>query len=269
MDMNLDATNLPLENMYTDFDKAMRLLRERRQDPVLMQKVKDFFGEHMLPELAGEPKIVHASQIASPNHEFDFFWENVWDFDLDILFFETNTKFVTNNLEKLQLLKLLFSKKAESIAQVASIQPTYKNIIVDDIDAWAGHPLFDAKTKRGDFVRDVHHSVLLEKYPELSSRACFGEFSLWLDLVRDLSEYKYLYYICLFVCSGILMVSFDDENIAEHGFLIERVITSFYKAQELFGVRPLIVSNVPREVGFEKYWYWYDSEIINLYGKFT
>lgn len=85
----------------------------------------------------------------------------------------------------------------------------------------------------------------------------------WFNDTRYESEYYYLYYLALFICHGVLFENFLT-NKEELEFTKYKVLPSFNKLSEMFGVKPLIVPVVPVEEETDQYWWCFPKEVEKI-----
>ena len=103
----------------------------------------------------------------------------------------------------------------------------------------------------GMSLPEFHHALLCRAFPGFERH--LRDYSRWFCAVRQ-NENSYLHYLALFVCDGILFENFIATDPEERRFACERMLPSFAKALETFGVKPLIVPLLPPDTEDDEYW---------------
>lgn len=240
--------------IYTPFSQIKFELEKRRKDKDLMKKVEIFFGSNMPNFMGKYPHAVLSRSIATPNVELSYFLELSKELALDPLILEFPDKLVAKNLSKYYLCKLFFFRKNK---KGNSIVVDTKNIINFNKDE--GKELGKITTIYGDKLIDMHHKILLSKFPELKNK--FIDFSDWFSKTRYISKYYYLYFLSLFVCHGVLFENFLFEDKEEANFIKDKFLPSFKQIESLFGVKPLIYPLLPFKQATNTYWHSYPEEL--------
>jgi hypothetical protein len=122
-----------------------------------------------------------------------------------------------------------------------------------------GKPLADITTLDNKNLTDFHHAILFQKYPQFKEEDIFDLYN-WFNAHRNIDGYYYLHYLALFICFGVLFENFIFEN-GEKEFTEQKILPSFYKLQEIFGVKPLIVPATPMEYENNLFWWYYIGNI--------
>ncbi len=238
--------------IYTNLSEIKKELEKRRNDKELMNKVLKFWGENPFPLDMKEPRAVLSRDIITPNMELCYFLDVIKELDLDPLFFEVHRdKFVSKNKSKYHLGMLHFKQKKQS--NIIS-----KNIV--DFNKYEGKMLNDIPTTCGDNLISYHHKMLEKEYPGYSKFAY--DFSDWFLKTRNLTDYYYLYFLSLFICHGVLFDNYLLDDKEEADFFMKKVEPSFKKAEEIFGVRPLIYPLLPIEFEKDVSWYSYPEHLL-------
>lgn len=85
---------------------------------------------------------------------------------------------------------------------------------------------------------EFHHRLLAHAHPRLASR--IRDASDWIFTASQISP-RYLHLLSLAITDGVLFENFFMDDPEERRFMEERILPSFHRAIELFGVKPLIV----------------------------
>lgn len=252
---------MPEENDFLYFssvEDAVNELHRRRNDPALLALVHDVLGADVpTPFDIRTPRAVFARHIASPSLEFDYFYKQAKESGLAPLMLETAaTKFVAKNWEKYCLARLSFVEKRGG----TYFKTAVKRVI--DFNADEGKELSTLKTLSGESLVDFHHRLLAASLKDESLEVY--DFSSWFLPNRGADRWSYyLRYLQLFLVHGILFENFLLDK-KEREFTESVVIPSFRIVKDVFGVPPIIVRTVPKEVEDEFYWCYYDTRIRDL-----
>lgn len=242
--------------LYTPLSTALQELDRRRNDPVLRKRIQDYFATSPCPRgLGAEPKIVMAPPLVSPNFELKYFLDICTSVPIQSMFLEfTQDKFVHLNFEKRHLGNMIFYKKTpHARAEVSGA------IRIVDFEKEQGKPFTAIETIQGENFVDFHHRLVSQYLPDTPIERY--DFSEWFIASRSFSpEFRYLRYLGLFLCDGILCSNFVTEKY-HSPFTRAYVIPAFKKLEELFGVQPLIVPIEPLETDADPFWCYYPEEI--------
>lgn len=107
-----------------------------------------------------------------------------------------------------------------------------------------GQRLCDLRLLNGMPLTEFHHALLQFAFPEL--KLILHDYSEWFTAACR-PDFYYLHFLSLFIRGGILFENYLADDAEELRFAHERVLPSFAKAVELFGVKPLIVPLLPRD----------------------
>jgi hypothetical protein len=248
-------TFMSIDDIYTPLEEAREEIQRRWNDPVLRKKVNDFLGGDVPQIFLNEPHSVLVRDIITPNNEFRFFWDMVKEMKMKTIFVEyTSSKFVAKNINKYHLCNL---HCYEGIGKKGGEKVSRCKIV--DFNKMEGKPLKDITTLNGEKLLDFHHDMLFKKYPEIN-KADIYDFYDWFNEHRNVNEYYYLHYLALFICYGVLFDNFILSN-GEKDFTENKILPSFYKLQEIFGVKPLIVPATPIECENNLFWWFYKGKI--------
>lgn len=116
----------------------------------------------------------------------------------------------------------------------------------------------EIKTIWGQDFCQFHHELTENIIPGVDSKK-FYNFSDWFNKHRNITDYYYLHYLALFLVHGVLFENFITKN-GEREFTENKVLPSFYKLQEIFGIKPLIVPISSLEDEQELYWCYYPAK---------
>jgi len=230
-------------DMYTKFSLLKDEVLRRRSDQNLVNKVKDFFREVGVPVDDLKPKAFFSRSVATPNLEFLYFIDLAKELGFEPCFLEYPDKFVSLNSNKYHVGNI-------KIYTDDSYTKT-NNYKIIDFNKFDGKSFNEIKTLTGQSLIDFHHDFLLEFLPEMNGKIV--NFFDWFNLTRK-GEYYYLYYLSLFICGGVLFENFLQNDSKELSFVESKIIPSFNKAVEIFGVKPLIYPLLPLENECQKDW---------------
>lgn len=243
-------------DFYTPLLVAKKEIEKRWHNQNLKSQVEYFFGDLLLDQFKNRPRSVFSRSITTPNFELQYFFKLVDIIKLEPLFLEYPSKFVAKNFEKYYLCKLKFKSKKGL---------NNNTLKIVNFNKTEGHALNQIKTNHNKNLVSFHHRLLNLKYPQLGKEVF--DFTDWFDSTRYKTNFYYLYFLALFVCHGVLFDNFLWDNRHEAEFVSNKILPSFHKIKELFGVVPLIVPLLPPESEKNKEWHWYDGEYYNEFLK--
>ncbi len=242
--------------LYTPINTALQMLAARREDRVLVNRVKKYFSQHIAPaEIDAQPCLVYAPALVTPNIELLYLKDIAQALPYPIRYFEfSHDKFVHLNFAKRSLANLVFIDRTKSGERIKTSE-----ITILDLQTAQGKPMNEIETLSGENFVDFHHRIL-NSYLKSESPEII-DFSNWFSesYKFDIS-YPYLRYLSLFLTDGILLANFTTEK-REAIFTESRVIPAFRKLHELFGISPLIVPIQPTESDDELFWCYYPDEV--------
>ncbi len=227
-----------IQGMYSSFDEILSELKARRGDKILRKKVSDFLGAHGFPYHKDHHRAFFSRSIMTPNFELAYFMDLARDLGLDPMLLEYPDKLVGKNPAKYRLCKLQFHDDDNR-------RKLGDGIKVADMASQEGMRVTDVRTVTGEPLVDLHHRLLYKHFPELNGKLV--DFFDWFNASRGKEEEYYLCYLALFVCDGVLFENFLHEDKEETAFVLDRILPSFNKACEIFGVKPLIFPLLPIE----------------------
>lgn len=193
----------------------------------------------------------------SPNFELLYFLEISKLFGLEPLCLQySSDKFVNINKPKYFLGKLFIDggegKNGGNKIETARII---------DFNKFEGHRLCDVKTIFNDSLVDFHGKILKKATSEYKYK--LFDFSDWFNHHKKANKkYYYLRYLSLFLCYGILFENFLV-NEDELSFTKDKVLPSFNKITEMFGLKPLIFPLNPIKNETDSRWFYYPKSVIN------
>lgn len=248
-----------IREIYTPLSVAKKEIWRRWNDKELRKKVEDFLGGDVPKFLKKKPNAVMVRYITSPGFEFFNFIDLARIADLDIVLAEyTKDKFVAKNPDKYNLCKMFFHNGKNKNGD-----DNIFNLKVVNFNKYEGKNFDKIKTLWGEDLIDFHHKVLKKAVPGCDKK--IFDISEWFNKNRDKkhAEYYYLRYLALFLCHGVLFENFLL-NKNEKDFTKKKVLPSFVKLQEMFGVKPLIVPLEPFEDETHICWWHYPAKIEKI-----
>lgn len=245
-----DSARAEIDTLYTPLDEALAQLPERRANENLRVAVTEFHRACPTTFLRGEPLAFLGRYIQTPNREFERFVTIAKATGLSPFCGETpGDIFCGNNRDKCCLLRPAFEMRPNHLRGLH---------IMDGSGLMSGKKLNEIRLKNGMGLSMFHHALHSTAFPEF--RRKIVDFSEMFSAVRREEAY-YFHYLALFVRDGILFENFLADDAEELRFARERVLPSFARAVELFGVRPLIVPLLPRESEGDDRWRCHDGAL--------
>ena len=231
-----------IDALYTPLEEALELLRQRRADEKLRAVVADFHRAHPPDFLPDVPCAFWTRHISTPNREFELFAATVSTTGLQPLCLEyTDDIFVARNRDKYRLCRPFFE-----------VRPShFRGLPIMADFGFDGRRLCDFRLVNGMSLPEFHHALLLRAFPSFEYH--LRDYSQWFSAARQ-NGALYLHYLALFICDGILFENFIAADPEEWRFARERMLPSFAKVIETFGVKPLIVPLLPRETEHDEHW---------------
>ena len=253
-DYNLIMSDRNIFNqiVYTPLSEAIRILDERRKDPVLIAKVEELLNCR-IPEILREKKCaIMARQLATPNHENRRFITLAEENKLCPIFFEYfGDKFTSNNKYKHSLGQLHIqngvNKNGENIVE---------NVTIVDFNKYNGKKIEEVKTVWGESLIDFHKK-LFSSY-DLHSKVLFFNENDWYEKnTNEKPEDFYLKFFLLNTCFGIIFENFLTSKNSEGDFTKNVVLPTIEKVMNLVGVKPLIVTVESTNLEMDDFWYYH------------
>lgn len=226
-------------DIYTPLDEIASELKKRREDEVLKNKVSNFFG--VMPKFLQDENTQYAflsRPVTTPNAEVRYFIDTLPVIQLEPLFLEYPGKFVSRNRDKRFLAKMPL---LSGFGKKYGAKVTHKRIV--DFHKWEGKELRDVETLWGENLKGYHKKLFLSEYPHLEQNLI--DFTEWFNEARTQNGHYYLTFLALFIRNGVLFENFLSGDSDEKKFFEEKVLPSFKKAVEIFGVKPLIFPLLP------------------------
>jgi hypothetical protein len=238
-----DNARAEIDALYTPLDEALAQLRERRVDEKLRMVVEQFHSACLPTFLRSKPCAFLGRYLVTPNREFEQFVLIAKASGLAPLCAEaTEDIFHGRNREKRRLCRPTFEIRPSSFRGLH---------IMDGSGRMDGTKLGKLRLPNGMTLPAFHRALLDYAFHNFARHVI--DYSQWFSEARR-EEFYYLHYLALFIRDGILFENFLADDPEELRFARERVIPSFAKAVELFGVRPLIVPLLPRESESHERW---------------
>jgi hypothetical protein len=230
-----DTARAEIDALYTPLDEALAQLHQRRADEKIRVAVTEFQRACPPTFLPSESCAIFSRCVITPNREFELFVSMAKATGLVPLCLEyTEDILCARNSEKYCLCRPAFEVRPDH----------FRGLRVINFGQMEGQRLCDMRLASGMTLPEFHHALLNRGAPEINGH--LKDFWPWFSVARR-HEFYYLHYLALFLRDGILFENFLADDPEELRFARERVIPSFAKAVELFGVRPLIVPLLPRD----------------------
>lgn len=237
-----------LESLYTPLEEAVEKLHRRRADKALCRAVAEFQQSHPPEFLDGEPRAIFGRCVTSADLEFARFIALSRQAGLTPLCLETaKGRFVSINQEKYRRGKLTFHWPNRTRA-----------LRVIDFN-YDGKRLNEIPSLNGCSLIEFHHRLLAHVYPGIAAH--IRDYSDWLSKDNQVPP-RYLHALSLAITDGILFENFFLDDHEERRFMEERILPSFHRAIELFGVKPLIVRLFTPEEENEPWLWQYPGELF-------
>ncbi len=241
------------EVVYTPLDKALEILKKRWEDEKLKKEVESYLLNSIPHKFEKGFMLALFRPIATPNFEIHRFISIADGLDYNFVIGEyLHDKFVTENLNKFSLGKLVFYKDA-----VETSTQEVRNII--DFNGSNGENLCHVETLWGEALVDFHHELFFKRYPQYREVLFDGS-----DWVRQNGHHPKKYYkqlLALFVRNGILFENFLL-NEKELSFTKDLFLPAFFEVWKKTGVKPLIVALEPTEIEDNEFWLSYPHGLL-------
>lgn len=243
---------------YWKLQDAVEELRKRRENLRLREEVNEFLRECPIQEDQEELNGFLARHVVSARLEDEEFESRCLEAGLRPINLEyASDRFCTNNPSKMRLVRLrIFEGYGKNGG------PRLRTVfVVDRAEKLNGQPLYQIKTKWGEFLSDFHHRAR----EVVGLKGGIIEVSEWLrGFGRARDYYRYLLTAC--VTRGILFEAFDSPGFPDLDvFNREVVIPAWQWVMNRFGCSPLIVrhplTSSPEEE--ERILNWYPSGVLD------
>jgi hypothetical protein len=240
-----------IDVLYTPLDEALAQLHQRRVNANLRATVAEFHRAKPPTFLRNELCAFFVRYIVSPSREFEHFVSTVRASGLPPHCIEfTEDLFSPRNPDKCRLCRPLFEVRPNHFSSLRILPPRAER-----------RRLCDLLVTNGMTLPAFHRVLLQQAFPEFEHHV--QDFSQWFSTACREQHY-YLRYLALFICDGILFENFLADDPEELHFVRERVLPSFAKAIELFGVKPLIVPLLPCETECDERWRSYRGDLYDF-----
>lgn len=240
-----------LRTIYTPLDKAVNEIKSRREDPVLIQKVREYLEDDIPAHFLQSMPIFYLSRfLATPNYETFHVRELVQSYNLPLVIGQdTKSKFVPSNELKWALGKLPvvrgLSHNQDEIIEYFTILNFPKN---------QGKQLCKIETNLNQSLVSFHKNLFSEA--NLAGVTIADE-TQWVERNHRDGIYKqYKKMMALQCIHGIMLESYPP---SEYDFLREIVYPAFKEVEQKLGVKPLIVEHITQEQELERNWNSYPS----------
>jgi hypothetical protein len=238
-------------DFYTPLEEAILEIKKRREDPILMKKVREYLNGDIPAHFDREQPILYmARHIATPNYEAMRFVELGKPYGLPLVIGQdTKGKFVSHNDLKKALGKLPvtkgISRRQDEITE---------NFTVVDFDCAQGKPFCEVTTRHGKNLVDFHNNFFQHIYP---TEVEIVDESDWIDRNhRDDLKEQYKKMLSLTIAHGIMFESFVEN---EKPVLETAVRPAFDEVFSHFGIKPLIVEHIEPDLEVTRDWNGYPS----------
>lgn len=218
---------LSADSLHTPLEEAVAEFHRRRADKALCRAVAEFQQSHPPKFLDGDANAFFVRPVFSADLEVERFSALSRKTGLTPLCLEVSKdRFYSFNREKYRRGKLAFRWPNRTRAlRVIDFQCNGQRF--DEIPSLNGCSLVE-----------FHHRLLAHVHPKLADRV--REASDWIFAASQISP-RYLHLLSLAITDGILFENFFLDDPEERRFMEERILPSFHRITELFGVKPLIV----------------------------
>jgi hypothetical protein len=253
--------NLFNKVVYTPLSEALRLLDERRKDPVLMAKVEKLLKGDIPEILRNKKCAILCRQVATPNYESRRFIALAKENNLYPVFFEYhNDKFTSNNKFKHSLGQLHVKDHTQKKI------PSVEKITIVDFSKHDGKKLKDVKTIWDELLVDFHKK-LFSVHGYSNKDFDFYNVSDWLENNGGTAINYYTNLLLVFTCFGILFENFLISKDTEEDFTKNIVLPSLEKVIDITSMKPLISPLEPLELETENLWYHHTLEVKRIIPK--
>lgn len=239
-----------IKEMYSSISEIQQEIERRKNDVALRQKVEKFLSEYGIPFQDTTPKAFFSRSVMSPNLELSYFLNLADDLRLEPMLLEYPDKFVAKNENKYFLCNMHFGTKATQ---------NRHGIKIVDFGTSEGKRFNELKTLWGDDFITFHHKILFKEKPQVEGKIL--NIYEWFNKSRKTGGDYYAAYLSLFICNGVLFENFLGNDKEETKFVQEKILPSFKKIYEMFGVKPLIFPLLPIENEGQESWLTYPESL--------
>ena len=242
-----------LRELFTPPDEAIQIIKDRRCDLSLVNRVSEFLNHDVLDEFSGSSPVFYLPRhLATPSFETLYAIEFAKSFEVDLVVGEDSRgTFVTNNELKLPLGKLPIEKGKDK-----NSNSIIENLTVIDISVSQGKPMSEIITHYGMNLPEFHSHLMR---PLVGKGVATVDEADWIDRnSREdiLGQYKKSLAL---TCVNTIMLEWYTPN--ERQFSTEVFEPAFNFVCQKIGVRPLVVELLPVERDAERNWNSYPFEV--------
>ena len=250
------------KTVYTPLSEALKILEERRQDKVLVAKIKELLKNDIPDFLLDKKCAVLGRHVATPNHENRMFISLAKQYGLFPVFFEYHDdKFITNNSYKHSLGQL---HVRDGHGHNKTGDYLYERINIVDFDKHNGKKIKEVTTLWNEPLVDFHRRLFLSQDYNIEEFHLFDG-SEWFKRNGDQKAVNfYTNFLMLFVCFGILFENFLISDSSDGDFTKNVVLPAIEKVEKLTGVRPLIIPIGPLDIEEDEIWFHHLPKIKNM-----
>jgi hypothetical protein len=245
---------LRLDNFYTPLSEAKKEIWRRWNDKELREKINKILKSDILDSFGNEPRAVFCRYVFSPNFEFNYFLSIAKMVKLKPLALQySDDKLVAKNTPKYHLCKMFFYN-----GDGKKFGDKIDTLKIVNLNKWEGEKLNNVQTLHNENLVKFHNNLLKKSIGEKNYE--IFDFSDWFnEKKKAFKKYYYLHYLSLFIRNGILFENFltNDEELL---FTKNKVLPSFNKVQEIFGVKPLIFPLNSFKSEESRSWYFYPEK---------
>lgn len=240
----------PTDSLYTPLREAVRELHRRRKDRSLCRAVEQFHSDQPRAFLAESASAILVRAVFSADYEFERFVTLSSQTGLTPRCLEiTKDRFVSFNRDKYCRGKLTF-RWENHVRALRVLDFAFDGKRFEDIPSVAGYP-----------VTEFHRKLLTHAHP--SAAQWIHDFSDWMQASGRVSP-RYLRLLALALTDGVLFENFLWSEPEEQRFVEQRVIPSFARVIEIFGVKPLIVRLFTPEEENDPRWCHYPGDLYEF-----
>lgn len=242
-----------IRELFTPPDEAIQIIKDRRCDLSLVNRVSEFLNHDVLDEFSGASPVFYLPRhLATPSLETLYAIEFSKSFGLDLVVGEDRRGiYVTNNELKLPLGKLPVESGKDK-----NNNTIIENHTVIDITGSQGKPMSEIITHYGMSLPEFHSHLMR---PWLGEGVTTVDEADWIDRNSRnniLEQYKK---VLALTCANAIMLEWYTPSELQFGTEIFEPAFNF--VCQKIGVRPLIVELVPAERDVERNWNSYPFEV--------
>lgn len=241
-----------IKNIYSTIEEIELELPQRLANTDLRERVsKAFSVPPSFIENTDSQYAFVSRPVITPNQEIKMFIETIRHFPLTPKLLEYPGTFVLHNKEKRGLAEI----RAHTHNKEQGHNPSFRIV---DFREWEGCDITKITTNKGERLIDAHHKIFEDVYPNLGPHII--DFSEWFNSSRKRPGLYYFEYLCLFLRNGVLFENFLHNDKRESYFFKEKILPSFNRIVDEFGIKPLIFPLLPIDDEKNSDWLTYDSQ---------